>query len=181
MPPVSSYTEQELIQALQARSEAAYGYLYDNYHRALFAVIIGMIPQQEVAEEVLQDVFLKIWQNIGSYDPGKGRLYTWMLQITRNGAIDKLRSKEINNRNKTRELSETVFDGNHGATDSIRDAGLGAVLNSMPADTRRLLEMAYFRGYTQEEISKDMNLPLGTVKTRIRTALINLRKAVGIK
>jgi RNA polymerase sigma-70 factor (ECF subfamily) len=99
-----TYTEAELLQALQSHDEQAFSFLYDRYSKALFNIILQIIPQQELAEDVLQEVFVKIWQNIKSYDETKGRLYTWMLNIARNQSIDRTRSKDFNNRYKTKEL-----------------------------------------------------------------------------
>jgi len=171
-----NYTEAELLAGLQAHDESAFSYLYDRYSKALFSIILPIIPQQEIAEDVLQEVFLKIWQNIKLYDASKGRLYTWMLNIARNQSIDRTRSKEFNNRTKTTELSETVYNDRQTVEAGIDDVGLKKILSNLPEESRKLLELAYFQGYTQEEISKLLNIPLGTVKTRIRATIIQLRK-----
>lgn len=176
MAPTLNYNEAELLAGLQSHDEQVFGYLYDRYSKALFSVILQIIPQQEIAEDVLQEVFLKIWRNIGSYDETKGRLYTWILNIARNQAIDRTRSKEFNNRTKTTELSETVYSSGQTVNAAIDDVGLKKTLSNLPEESRKLLELAYFQGYTQEEISKLLNIPLGTVKTRIRATIIQLRK-----
>jgi RNA polymerase sigma factor (sigma-70 family) len=176
-----NYTEAELLAGLQSHSEQAFSYLYDRYSKALFSIIFSIIPQQEIAEDVLQEVFLKIWQNIKSYDASKGRLYTWMLNIARNQSIDRTRSKEFNNRTKTTELSETVYNDRQTVEAGIDDVGLKKTLSNLPEGNRKLLELAYFQGYTQEEISKLLNIPLGTVKTRIRSTIIQLRKILSIQ
>ena len=171
-----TYTEAELLQGLQSHDEHAFSFLYDHYSKALFSIILQIIPQQELAEDVLQEVFVKIWQNINLYDASKGRLYTWMLNIARNQSIDRTRSKEFNNRSKTTELSETVYNNRQGAEANIDDVALKNTLSKLPDESRRLIELAYYQGYTQEEIAKILNIPLGTVKTRIRTTIIQLRK-----
>lgn len=172
-----TYTEAELLEGLQAHSEQAYSFLYDRYSKALFAVILQVVPQQELAEDVLQEVFVKIWQNIRSYDASKGRLYTWMLNVARNQAIDRTRSKDFNNRNKTTELSDNVYNDTRGGIEAkIDDVGLRKTLSNLPEESRKLLELAYFQGYTQDEIAKILGIPLGTVKTRIRATIIQLRK-----
>jgi RNA polymerase sigma-70 factor (ECF subfamily) len=180
LPSEQIYTETSLLQGLLAHDEQAYSYLYDNYSKALYNIITQIIPQREIAEDVLQDVFVKIWQNIKLYDPAKGRLYTWMLNITRNLAIDRLRSKEYSKQTKTTELKDDVYEKSSTQT-VINDVGLKNTMNNLPAESRNLLELAYFQGYTQEEISKLLNLPLGTVKTRIRSTLIQLRSLIGKK
>ena len=171
-----TYTETELLQGLQSHDEHAFSFLYDHYSKALFSIIFTIIPQQELAEDVLQEVFVKIWQNIQSYDASKGRLYTWMLNIARNQSIDRTRSKDFSNRSKTTELLETVYNNRQVAEAKIDDVGLNNTLSKLPDESRRLLELAYYQGYTQEEIAKMLNIPLGTVKTRIRTTIIHLRK-----
>ena len=175
MTQLLTYSEAELLQSLQSHDQQAFSFLYDRYSKALFSIILPIIPQQELAEDVLQEVFVKIWQNIQSYDETKGRLYTWMLNIARNLSIDRTRSKYFNNRSKTTELSENVYNVRQVEI-RMDDVGLKKTLSNLPEENRRLLELAYFQGYTQEEISKILNIPLGTVKTRIRSTIIQLRK-----
>lgn len=178
MQPGASYNETELVQGLKDRNEQVFAYLYDHYSRALLGIIMQLIPQQEAAEDVLQEVFVKIWQNIHSYDVGRGRLFTWMLNIARNSAIDRTRSKDFNKQSKTKELTENVYKDEAGVQSKINDVGLRQLMARLPEDNRKLLELSYFQGYTQEEIASMLGMPLGTVKTRIRTTLLQLRKAV---
>ena len=176
MTQAVTYTEAELLQGLQSHEEPAFSFLYDHYSKALFNIILQIIPQQELAEDVLQEVFIKIWLNIKLYDASKGRLYTWMLNIARNQSIDRTRSKDFSNRSKTTELLETVYNNRQGAEAKVDDVGLKKILTKLPDESRRLLELAYYQGYTQDEIANMLNIPLGTVKTRIRTTIIHLRK-----
>lgn len=173
------YTETELIAALQAQDEQALSYLYDHYGKALFGVIYQIIPQQNVAEDILQEVFLKIWQNIATYHADKGRLYTWMLQIARHTAIDKTRSKDFNKQSKTITINDNVYTHKAAGTNNMEDIGLRKTINTLPEGSRKLLELSYFQGYTQEEIANILQIPLGTVKTRIRSTLLQLRKLLG--
>lgn len=179
MQTTITYNETELVAKLQAHDQAAFGYLYDHYSKALFAIIYQVVPQQELAEDVLQEVFVKIWQNVQMYDSSKGRLYTWMLNIARNSAIDRTRSKDFNRQAKTTELTDNVYEGKDGVHSRIDDIGLKKTMERLPEDNRRLLELSYFQGYTQDEIAKMLGIPLGTVKTRIRSTLLQLRKLVG--
>ncbi len=179
MPQELKYTEVELLQGLQLHDEQAYSFLYDHYSKALFNIIYQVVPQQELAEDILQEAFVKIWQNIASYDSSKGRLFTWMLNICRNQAIDRTRSKDFNKQTKTISLSESVYDNKQGVSVKADDIGLRKTINKLPEEGRKILELAYYQGYTQDEISKMLNIPLGTVKTRIRTTLILLRKILG--
>lgn len=164
---------------MQAHDEAAFSYLYDHYSKALYTVIYQILPQPELAEDVLQDVFVKIWQYVDSYDAAKGRLYTWMLNIARNTAIDRTRSRDFKREAQTTALTENVYNHEGGLHSSISDIGLKKTLEGLPEESRRLLQLSYFQGYTQEEIAKMLGIPLGTVKTRIRSTLLQLRKLVG--
>lgn len=179
LSPVTTYTEAELLQRLRAHEEAAYSYLYDHYSKALFAVILPYVQQQAVAEDVLQEVFVKVWQNIHTYNESKGRLYTWMLNIARNHTIDRTRSKEFNNQSKTTALPDNVYN-NEGGSSIIGDVGLQKTLSNLTDESRVLIELAYFQGYTHEEIANITGVPLGTIKTRIRNTIIKLRKILTI-
>lgn len=175
-----TYSEQDLVALLQQRSDHSFEYLYDNYSGALMGVVNGIIPDQETARDVLQDVFVNIWRKIESYDPTKGRLFTWMINIARNAAIDKLRSRAYQDSFKNQRVEENV-DINTAATSTlpqVADVGLKKVLTKLKEEYRILIDLSYFQGYTHDEISKLLGIPLGTVKTRIRSALTNLRTMI---
>jgi len=162
------------------QDDQAFSYLYDNYSSALFGVICQIIPDKEIASDVLQDVFINIWKKISSYDKAKGRLFTWMLNIARNAAIDKLRSRPYQDSLKNQPLTETVSStaANRVVNPQVNDVGLKKVINKLKEEYRVLIELSYFQGFTHEEIAKILNLPLGTVKTRIRSALMQLRTMI---
>lgn len=169
--------ETELIAMLQSKDEKAFNYLYDNYSAALYGVIFKVLNQEELANDLLQEVFVKIWKNIDQYDSSKGRLYTWMLNIARNLAIDMLRSKRFQQDQKTSDIEKTVSVNDSRSSSSHNTDTLGlqkSVLNLKP-EFRILVDLAYFQGFTQEEISKTLNIPLGTVKTRLRNAILELK------
>jgi RNA polymerase sigma factor (sigma-70 family) len=172
-----TYTESQLVMALKEKNEKAYGLLYDQYSRALFNVIYQLIPDQAQAEDALQLVFVKIWKNIDQFDASKGRLFTWMLNIARNQSIDVIRSKDFNNQAKTKSLTDNVYD-NQVPGQAIKDAGLNKMIEQLPVESRKLLQLSYFMGYTQDEIARMLGIPLGTVKTRLRTIILQLRKQV---
>ncbi len=176
--PNQKYTEDELLNSLKKHDQQAYAFLYDNYSKAIFVVIKQIIPQQEAAEDVLQEVFVKVWQNIQTYDIGKGRLYTWMISIARNLSIDRTRSKEFNKQTKTASLQDNVNAYGSAEETKISDIGLQKVLTTLPVENAKLIDLAYFKGYTQEEISKIMMIPVGTVKTRMRSAISFLRTKI---
>ena len=130
-----------------------------------------------MAEEVLQDAFLRIWEKIESYDASKGRLFTWMLNITRNLAIDKTRSKEISKERKTDDIDDLVnkIDRKEQTELSIETIGLKEVLGQLSDDQKFVVDYLYLKGYTQSELAEEFGIPLGTVKTRLRLAMIELR------
>lgn len=182
MQSPATYTEHELIERLKAGERAAYSYLYDHYAAALFGVVLKIVGQTQAAEDILQDIFLKIYHNIDRYDGEKGRLYTWMLQIARNTAIDVVRSKEYRNFKQIRDLDvhvniETDLTASSPSFDHL---GLEKILSALDENQRKLIELAYYKGYTQEEISQELDQPLGTVKTHIRRTLQLLRKLLNI-
>jgi len=174
----SSYTETELIDGLKSHSNEAYRYLYMNYRCSLYNNILQVIPDTETANDVLQEVFITIWQNIDKYDATKGRLFTWMLKLTRNAAINKTRSKVYKSQQKNDDISNyvSVIEHNRNEQPAINQIGLRTQVHRLREDYKNVLELSYFEGFTQEEISKALNVPLGTVKTRLRNAIIELRK-----
>jgi RNA polymerase sigma factor (sigma-70 family) len=174
----TTYSEQELVALLQQRNEKAFGYLYDNYSGALYGIVNSIVTDREIANDVLQNVFVNIWRKIESYDAAKGRLFTWMLNIARNAAIDEVRSKGYRDSQKNQSLSENVDIPGAVTSPVIDDVGLKKVLTRLKGELRILVDMSYFQGFTHEEISKALNIPLGTVKTRIRSALIQLRTMI---
>jgi len=179
LSPYSKYSEQELVSLLLQQNSQAFGYLYDNYSSALFGIINQIVPDSDVAADVLQEVFINIWKKIDSYDETKGRLFTWMLNIARNAAIDKLRSRSYQQKLKNQPLSENVDSkANPVVNPQVNDIGLKKLINKLKEEYRVLIDLSYFQGFTHEEISKMLNLPLGTVKTRIRSALIQLRTMI---
>lgn len=171
----TTYSEQELVSALRLRDEKAFAYLYDHYSGALYSVVNTVLTDTELANDVLQTVFVNIWRRFDSYDPSKGRLFTWMMNIARNAAIDELRSKSFTNSRKTQTIPENNEIAGAFTAPAVQDSGLKQVLGKLKEEWRVLVEMAYYQGYTHDEIAKALDLPLGTVKTRIRAALVHLR------
>ena len=178
MPDTLKYSEEELVMLLQGRDQQAFSYLYDNYAAALNGIIYRMVENRELAEDILQEAFVKIWTNFASYDTGKGRLFTWMLNITRNLTIDTLRSKGYKKQSKisSDENSVSNLTGDNKVAERFDAMGLRNQLVNLKPEQRSIIDLAYFSGYTQDEISKEMDIPLGTVKTRMRAAIIELRK-----
>jgi RNA polymerase sigma factor (sigma-70 family) len=174
---ITSYNETELVSLLRGRDNAAFSYLYNHYSGALYAIILQIVGNRELASDVLQEVFVSVWRKIEMYDAAKGRLYTWLLNIARNASIDVVRSKAYQNSQKNQPIpgNVDVFVNDSVTSSDIDNIGLKKILGNLKADQRVLLELAYFKGFTHEEIAQMQQLPLGTVKTRIRSALIALR------
>lgn len=181
MPFEQKLDEPDLISLLKDGDEGAFSYLYDHYSAALFGIILKIISKEEVAEDVLQEVFVKIYTHIKHYDSSRGRLYTWLLQITRNTAIDMVRSKDFKKAHVIRELNNNVNDSASNSSAASYDSiGLDKVLSGLSEDQRKIVDLSYYKGFTQEEISNELNVPLGTVKSRARSALVQLRKLLNL-
>jgi RNA polymerase sigma-70 factor (ECF subfamily) len=169
-----TYEEGELVSLLKDKNDQAFSYLYDNYAGALYGVVKQIVTDTEMCNDVVQEVFVSIWRKIDSYDATKGRLFTWMLNVARNASIDKVRS-----RNYQQSLKQQPIDDNELSHPVVRmgidDFGLKKVLGKLKDEQRMLVDLSYYQGYTHEQIAKALNIPLGTVKTRLRTALMQLR------
>lgn len=170
------YSEAELVEKLKNQDKEAFSLLYDNYSSALYGLICTIVKDDEAAQDILQDVFVKIWGNILSYKKEKGTLFTWMLNIARNTSIDTLRSKNKKYEIRTLESDVYIVDVNHNTTLNTDTLGVKQAVAKLKLEHKEMIDLVYFGGYTQDEISKEMNMPLGTVKTRVRAALIELRK-----
>jgi RNA polymerase sigma factor (sigma-70 family) len=176
--PGITYEESELVTLLKQRQEEAFSYLYDHYSAALYSVIVSIIPDRELSNDILQEVFIKIWRQIETYDTTKGRLFTWMLNVARNASIDALRSKSFQQNQQNRELKESIYETAPSTQTNVDKIGLRKMVYKLKEEYRVLVELSYFEGFTQDEISRMLNIPLGTVKTRLRTALIQLKQVI---
>lgn len=175
---LKTYSEPDLIEALKRKDNNAFQYLYNNYKGALFTVIKQIIPDEEIAGDVLQEAFVTAWKNIEKYDASKGRLFTWLFNVTRNSAINTTRSKNYKSQQKNDSLDNYVnyLDTQQNQKLNINKIGLRKQVHLLREDYKNVLELSYFEGFTHEQISKILNVPEGTVKTRLRNALIELRK-----
>jgi RNA polymerase sigma-70 factor, ECF subfamily len=166
-----------LIARLRAGDDTAMGDLYDRYSAIVYGVALRVLADTTAAEDVLQEVFLQLWRNPRSFDADRGRLAPWLAVIARNRAIDLLRKRP-----HEEDIAEQPISTGINLEDSanqrlvvekVRDA-----MGRLPQEQRRALEMAFFEGMTHTEIARKTGDPLGTVKTRIRSALMAVRKAV---
>lgn len=172
MTPKTTFSEQELVLGLKAHSQQAFATLYDKYSGAMLGVINTLVNNIDDAENLLQDAFVKIWKNIHQYDDTKGRLFTWLITICRNTALNFLRSHE-NIRKTTIQNAESGVSIPRlitapAETDHI---GINNLVGKLDDKHKAVINLIYFWGYTQQEVAEKLNLPLGTVKTRTRTAL----------
>ncbi|GGB96249.1 RNA polymerase sigma factor [Dyadobacter sediminis] len=171
------FPENELVTLLKNNNKAAYEYLYDHYAPSLYGIARKIVKDDSRADDVMQDSFIKIWKHMASYDAGKGSLFTWMLNITRRTAIDKLRAD-----NKfEKDLQWDAVRENDLSMSSVfiplpATVDLKSIVEKLLPEKKQLIELVYFEGYTHEEASEHLCLPLGTVKSRIRNAMKELRK-----
>lgn len=170
--------EQELVDGLKAGQKEAIDRLYKMYSSSLMGIISRIIKFDEIAEDVLQETFLKIWKSIGQYDVSKGRLFTWMSKLARNTAIDQLRSRGQLNSNRNENFEDLVFelDTKHQCLYNPEVIGLKKLLSALTPAQRQIIDLIYFNGYTHLEAAEELNIPIGTVKTRVRLSIITLRK-----
>lgn len=164
--------------ALRQRSNEAYRYLYMHYRAALYNNILQVIPETEPAADVLQEVFTGIWKNIDKYDETKGRLFTWMLKLTRNMAINQTRVKNFKVHSKNEDINNyvSVIEEKNSLADNFNHIGLRQQVHKLRPEYKDVLELSYFQGFRQEEVAAALKIPLGTVKTRLRNAIIELRR-----
>jgi RNA polymerase sigma-70 factor (ECF subfamily) len=176
-PAVAPEAEDNMLYCLQSNDQRHFQKLYNWFSPALFGLILKWIKDKEVAENLLQDVFIKAWRCRKLYDAGKGRLFTWLYRITRNICIDHLRSRNF--KNKMAMLPEENM--NSLKTSFIEDSllndtiGLRKLVDGLRQEEKEVVELLYFKGFTQKQVAEVMNIPLGTVKTRINKAIRELR------
>jgi RNA polymerase sigma-70 factor (ECF subfamily) len=175
-----------LFQRIVARDTAALADLYDRHSRLLFGLILRIVRDRAEAEEILQEVFIRVWTRAELYDPRLGGPTPWLVRLARNCAIDRLRARRVREAVSGPALDESTPEP--PASDAairtpeavvVEDERRGKVIDalaSLPPEQRRLIEAAFFEGYTHSELAKRFGLPLGTVKTRIRTGMIAMRQ-----
>ena len=166
-----------LVSAIRAGDEQAMAQLYDRYSPLVYSIALRVVGETGVAEDILQEIFLRLWRNPATFDASRGSLPAWLAVITRNRAIDFLRKRH----SKTDIEDIKVAITPDLASDVERSRVLEKIrsaLHSMSQPQRSALEMAFFEGLTHTEIAERSGEPLGTIKTRIRTGLLVLRKAV---
>ncbi len=173
-----SIAEEELVSLLKSKDQKGFNILYNNYSGALFGVVNKIVQSNDDADDLLQDTFLKIWKNIDNYDASKGSIFTWMMNIARNLAIDRVRSADFRDSSQNISMEEKVIyqvDNEYQVVQDIDAIGLQKVVEKLRPEYKQLIDLVYYKGYTQAEVSEEFGIPLGTVKTRIKAAVGNLR------
>ncbi|WP_162852601.1 RNA polymerase sigma factor [Dinghuibacter silviterrae] len=168
----------DLVTRLKARDEAAFAEMYRNYSNAFLSIITKITNGDiEAAKDILQEAMVKVWNNIHLYDSSKGTLFTWVMNISRNTAIDKLRSKDFKNQLKNRSL-ETSEAQDYQPVPSLNTELIGVkkMLEKLDSSHRDVVDVVYMMGYSHAEAAEVLDIPLGTVKTRLRNAIVELRK-----
>ncbi len=166
-----------LIERVVARDPSAIGELYDRHSRLLYGLILRIVRDRSEAEEILQEVFVQVWTRGETYDVAIGPPVAWLVRIARNRAIDRLRASQV--RSRTAEAAPrppAVENPETSAEATERQRVVKRALDALPGDQRLLIESAYFLGMTHSELAVHFGLPLGTVKTRVRTGMMALRR-----
>lgn len=170
-------SQEEVLQLVKKKDSNAYTVLYNMYSKSLFSVIFNLVKDREEAEDILQEVFVKIWKNMDTYSESKGRFYTWALNIARNASIDKMRSKNFNNAQKNLSSDNFVhlLDDSNKMVNRIDTIGIKEFIQKLKPKCIALIDLLFFKGYTQQEASEELGIPIGTVKTNNRNCINDLR------
>ncbi len=157
----------------------AFATLYDRHGRAAYSLAYRMMGEKQEAEDVVQEAFIKVWRSAGGYRVGRGSVRTWILSIIHNRGIDQIRSRAHLRRKQDKiEASASTSEPSEAFSETWKNAQRDQVreaLNTLPQEQLKILELAYFSGYTHVEIAEQLDLPLGTVKGRMRLGLNKLR------
>ena len=175
---MSRLLEKHIVELLQERNDKAIALLYDNYGDTLLGVANKVVRDQELAQDVLQESFVKIWKKADSYDPSKAKLFTWLFRITRNTAIDKLRSVNTKSDKEIQiDVSDVYTLGVNSTRPELMD--IQENLEKIEEKYQIVLEALFFQGMTQQEASDELDIPLGTIKSRLKIGLRELGKIYG--
>lgn len=167
----------DIVQLLKQKDKKAISIIYDRYGPALYGIAAKIVESEVLAQDVLQDAFVKIWKNAASFDEKRGTLFTWLLNITRNTALDTRKSAAFKRAQKIQEVDFSVYDHEDWKVEQKPEhIGLHAAVEGLDEKYRRIIDLVYFKGYTQQEVVKHLDIPLGTVKSRVKIGLRELRK-----
>jgi len=171
-------SEDKLIEGLKNMDGTAMSALYRMYSDSLYRVISTIVVIEEVAQDLLQETFIKIWKSFKQYDPGKGRLYTWMARLARNLSIDYLRSVNYRNFTVSENLSESTqqIDQKFQVSYNPELIGVKDMTNILNEDQRAALDLIYFKGYTHVQAAEELNTTVGILRSRLQSSITELRK-----
>lgn len=173
------WSEEQLVLELKSKNPRAIEYLYNAYHKKIFAFILYLIKNNDDSQDILQDVFVKFWLNIENYNPKISGIYTWMINITRNHCLDKFKSNQYKYSQSTFDINEASKSIDHSSL-HIDNIGIKDNLNKLNLQHAEVIDLIYFKGYTQSEAANVLNKPLGTIKTHIRNAISELKTIIKV-
>ena len=163
-----------IVELLSQKNDKAIDLIYEHYAPNLYGFLCQMLGDETEAQDVLQESLIKIWNNAGSYDAKKSKLFTWLMAICRHAAIDRLRKRK---KNRTQEIQNSEINVDNNTVENNPDhLDLAKHLMGIEEKYREVITLLFFRGYTHREASDELDLPLGTVKTRLKIALRELNK-----
>ena len=170
-------SESDLISGLRAGDRKTIEALYDMYSGSLYGIILRILKEEQPAEDVLQETFIRIWQSFSLYDAAKGRLFTWMSNVARNLAIDKLKSKPHLNNSQNEDMYEMqhAIDNQFNVTVNPDIIGIREIVMKLKPEHKSILDLIYFSSYSHIEAAKKLDIPVRTLRKRIRMAVNNLR------
>ena len=176
-----SNPDQELMTLVKKRDKAAFRELYSRFSQIVFNLVYRILKDRQEAEEVVQEIFLQVWNKAGSYDADRGALSTWIINISRNKSIDRLR--KLGHRSQDTEINEERLNSKYDFSRIIENREesrkvLQEALDTLPQEQRIAIEMVYFEGFTHEETAQKLSEPVGTIKTRIRLGVMKLKQKI---
>jgi RNA polymerase sigma-70 factor (ECF subfamily) len=168
-------SDHELLRRIRQQDETALSALYDRYADLVYSLALRTLQNSAMAEEVTQDTFVKIWYHAEDWNPAHGKFSSWLLTVTRYTAIDRWRMEQRQPASSS-VPPETLPDGHHESSTQADGEEIRRLISQLPAEQAQLIECAFFHGMTHSEIAHGFQLPLGTVKTRLRLGLAKLRE-----
>tara|TARA_R110000868_G_scaffold84342_4_gene237835 strand:+ start:903 stop:1433 length:531 start_codon:yes stop_codon:yes gene_type:complete len=171
-----------LVEKFRDKDDKAFEKLYEMYSDNICGVINSIVKNTDIAQEICQDVFVKAWKNSETYNASKGRFFTWILNIARNAAIDEVRSKshKNNKQNLSSDFFVNILENNDDLNSQVDSIGIKSLLMNLKEKCVQIIDLLYFKGYTQKEAAEELAIPVGTVKTRNRSCISQIRGNIAI-